>query len=551
MLSEPLIAGRKILLENRIDPDLPPVLGDENRIQQILHNLLGNAIKFTESGLISVIGERVDNFVRVAVEDSGIGIPKDRLEAIFRYFEQADASAARSYGGTGLGLTISRQLVELHGGTIQVASTPGEGSRFSFTLPIAEDAGHQPATSEAQSLVRRMGGPARAKTPGTTLLPKSPKNNSRLQGVTVLAVDDEAINLQVLRNLLTMEGCLVEEAHDGFAALELLEHGPLPDLVVLDVMMPRLTGFEVCERIRQKHSANELPIILLTARNQVSDLVQGLASGANDYLTKPFSKAELLARIETHLSLSRAHTAEADHRRKADELEQARTIQLSMLPQLIPKLDHLEIAVHLQTATEVGGDYYDFFPQSDGTLYVVTGDATGHGISAGMMVAMTKSAIKALPMQSPHIMLRQLNRVLLAVHPGRMMMALSVAAISPTELVFSSAGMPPALLYRCETGQVEEMLVEGLPLGSLEDANYVLRAVEINRGDVLVLVSDGLPERRNAAGDLLGYASVEQRLAEVGSKPVDEILLSLVELGNDFGDGRSDDDLTVLVLRRC
>ena len=246
------------------------------------------------------------------------------------------------------------------------------------------------------------------------------------------------------------------------------------DLVLLDVMMPRMTGFEVAERIRRRFSGNRLPIILVTAKNQVSDLEQGLASGANDYLTKPFSKNELLARIRTHLSLSRAHSVEAENRRKDEELEQARRIQLSLLTQAPPAVPYLDIATYMRTATEVGGDYYDFFPQDDGTLYAVTGDATGHGISAGMIVSMTKSALRALDVQSPHVLLTQLNSVIRAVHLERMNMALNVVYVTESEVALSSAGMPPLLRYRAAAGEVEEILVPGLNQNSSASHSFDL-----------------------------------------------------------------------------
>ena len=137
----------------------------------------------------------------------------------------------------------------------------------------------------------------------------------------MLIVDDEPINLQVLKNILTLSGFSIAQAYDGPQCLRMLAEGEAPDIILLDVMMPGMTGFEVTDHIRRRFSPNDLPILLVTAKNQIKDLERGLASGANDYLTKPFSKAELLARMRTHLSLSRAHSAEAENRRKTEELE--------------------------------------------------------------------------------------------------------------------------------------------------------------------------------------------------------------------------------------
>ena len=468
-LSRPLVAGKTVELRNELSRDLPPVDGDENRLQQILHKLVGNAVKFTETGHVAVSGERRDGTLEVAVADTGIGIAPEKLGKIFESFEQADASSAREYGGTGLGLTVSRQLVELHGGGMRVESEPGQGSRILFTVPLWRGETEVAAPRPAQPLARVR--EVAADQPAGLALPAEVAAEAAVGETTgergrVLIVDDEPINLQVLRNILGLASYAVTEALDGPRALEIVETGEPPDVILLDVMMPKLTGFEVTRRLRRRFSGNQLPIILVTAKNQVSDLEEGLSAGANDYLTKPFSKNELLARIRTHLSLSRAHSVEAENARKTEELEQARRIQLSLLPAEAPAIPYLDVAAYMQTATEVGGDYYDFFPQADGALYVVTGDATGHGISAGMIVSMTKSALRALEVSSPHVLLGQLNGVIRAVHLERMQMALNVAYFTESEVALSSAGMPPLFRYRAATGEVEEILVPGLPLGA-------------------------------------------------------------------------------------
>ncbi len=563
-LSQPLVSDRDLELKNQVAADLARVDGDENRLQQIMHNLVGNAIKFTTSGTITVSARQQDQRIVVGVADTGIGIPAEQLGKIFDSFEQVDGSSARQFAGTGLGLTITRQLVELHGGEISVESKPGEGSTFSFSLPVFTGAATGEEVSPEATRVTQIrdlsgcaGGALRRgsdrtgdRTGDAEPSQPGPDPAPSASAGRVLIVDDEAINLQVLSNILGLSGYESVQASDGHQALERVKQ-EVPDLILLDVMMPRLTGFEVAREIRLTYSANQLPIILVTAKNQVSDLVEGLAAGANDYLSKPFSSNELLARIRTHLGLSRAHTVEAENRRKSEELEQARAIQLAMLPKAPPPLDHLDIAVHMATASEVGGDYYDFFPQADGSLFVITGDATGHGMSAGMMVAMTKSALRALDVQSPHVLLTQLNGVIRAVDLERMKMALNVACITGSEIALSSAAMPPAFLYRAEESAVEEILIPGLPLGGMGESEYTLRVTEYARDDVLVLISDGLPEWRNTENELLGYLAVEQCIAANGRQSAAEIRDALVSLGETWSDGHpNDDDVTVMVIKR-
>lgn len=308
-LSRPLMGKKNLQFLNSIHPETPLVNADENRLQQILYNLIGNAIKFTETGSVEVSAEILANprnetpFLAITIADTGIGIPEDRFDGIFKSFEQADGSTAREYGGTGLGLAVTQQLVELHGGNIQLVSTVGEGSQFTFTLPTS------PTQVKPLSKTR----PIQSLAKATELKQQSliqPNNvSARSPEFKILIVDDEPINLQVLANLLSLENYSITQANNGIEALELIDRGFQPDLILLDVMMPRMTGYEVSEKLREKFSPSEIPIVMLTAKNQVSDLVEGFRVGANDYLAKPFNKNELFARIKTHLRLTKINTA--------------------------------------------------------------------------------------------------------------------------------------------------------------------------------------------------------------------------------------------------
>jgi two-component system sensor histidine kinase ChiS len=359
-VSQSLVSQKNLQLINNISPNLPLAWADENRLQQILYNLIGNAIKFTEVGTVEISAKIVNLHnqsntkdgeaayllsllnklssmpnrppsssefqIAITVSDTGIGIPADLLDRIFEPFEQGDGSTIRQYGGTGLGLTLSKQFVELHGGKIYAVSEVGIGSHFTFTLPISPEKIQSIEPDITQQ-------PVKINTPKTHVvslannsvnippisyseLPKElpiyisqDSAPSEIEKFKLLIVDDDPINLQVLNNHLSLQNYSVIQALNGEQALSAIETGQHFDLIILDIMMPRMSGYEVCAKLREKYPSHQLPVVMLTAKNQVSDLITGFQFGANDYLTKPFSKDELLTRIKSHINLSQTNSA--------------------------------------------------------------------------------------------------------------------------------------------------------------------------------------------------------------------------------------------------
>ncbi|MFB2972675.1 ATP-binding protein [Aerosakkonema sp. BLCC-F183] len=302
-LSEPLIGKKSLRLVNQIPTDVPTVDADENRVQQILQNLVGNAIKFSETGVVEVSATVVNEHLEIAVSDPGIGIQDDKLERIFESFEQADGSTARQYGGTGLGLAVTKQLVQLHRSEIRVESVVGKGSKFSFTLPLSQSQVER--TESVLPAVNLAEIPVTIDEAIVSTEISAPNNGD----YKILIVDDEPVNLQVLVNHLSLQNYYLVQASNGLEALAAIENGFFPDLILLDVMMPKMTGYEVCKAIREKYPPNQLPVVFLTAKEQASDLMECFGSGANDYLTKPISKNELLARIKIHIQLAKVNIA--------------------------------------------------------------------------------------------------------------------------------------------------------------------------------------------------------------------------------------------------
>ncbi len=233
------------------------------------------------------------------------------------------------------------------------------------------------------------------------------------------------------------------------------------------------------------------------------------------------------------------------------ELEEARQMQLSMLPSEKPLLPHIEIAWHMITATEVGGDYYDYALGEDGTLTIILGDATGHGMSAGIMVSATKSLFQNLA-NEPGItnIFNAMSHSLKNMNLNRMGMALNIVKLTHHTLRISSAGIPPMLLYRAASGQVEEVLIEGMPLGYSASAKYEEQLFALAPGDVVLLMSDGLPERLNEGDEEFFYPRVKALFAEVATAEPEAIVQQLIQGGERWSNGRpQDDDITLVVLK--
>jgi two-component system sensor histidine kinase ChiS len=305
-LLKPLLGNKKLMLVNNVSTLLPMVQADEDRLLQIMHNLVGNAIKFTDFGNVTVDAEVADERLKVSITDTGIGIAKDQFDRIFASFEQVHRDTERSFGGTGLGLTISKQLVELHGGHLSVASQQGMGSTFSFTLALSDvvrDERNMPLVSAKTDLPTLAVVPPELEEIEDEALNAAAPLGPKVSRFRLLLVDDEPVNLQVLHNHLSLQNYQLVEVTDGLQALEALANNGPFDMVLLDVMMPKLSGYQVCEKIRETYSANDLPVIFLTAKNRLADMMQCFAVGANDYLSKPVSKPELLTRVKTHLKL--------------------------------------------------------------------------------------------------------------------------------------------------------------------------------------------------------------------------------------------------------
>lgn len=286
---------------NEVPDDFPMVYADENRSTQIIYNLLHNAIKFTDDGDVFIRTSVKNGRAFIKIEDTGKGIDEEFLKRLFLPYEQAKRDGM-IHSGLGLGLSISKQLVEQHGGELEVTSKQAEGSTFTFSFELASEvADEQIDENEKQKLMI----PLLNEVDVEKKLAAISRFTTEGNRPSILVVDDDPMNIQVLESILSVEHFEVKTALSGKEALRKLNDRDW-SLIIADVMMSGISGYELTETIRERYSVTELPILLLTARSSPSDIQTGLLLGANDYVTKPVDRMELLARVHALTTLKSA-----------------------------------------------------------------------------------------------------------------------------------------------------------------------------------------------------------------------------------------------------
>ena len=326
---------------------------------------------------------------------------------------------------------------------------------------------------------------------------------------TILIVDDDPDILELLKMSLEPEGYNVQTAYDGESAVQNICEDP-PDLVLLDVMMPRKDGFQVIEELKAIEHTRNVPIILLTARGQTEDKVQGLDTGADDYITKPFDLREVTARIEAVLGRTRPikyidplmHAlgdkfSEEGLQQLAGHLQAAAAIQKKLLPEQAPSLEGFDIATLLQSSTSVSGDFYDFIPLNDKQLGLVLGDVKGNGIPAALLMVMIRTALRLLCHEegAPAAILKRINDLVARDTEADLFatMVYGILDISDSTFTYSNGGHCYPLHWKQDC-QMENLQTEGMLIGAFEEATFSSAVCSIAPGDVLVFYTDGITE---------------------------------------------------------
>lgn len=284
-LLNPLIGNKKIDISTNIESDNLALLGDEKRVLQILNNIVGNAIKYTEEGEIKISVFQDNSKVRIEVKDTGIGIDKDKIDLIFNNYTMAGEN--RSIEGAGIGLYFTKELMTLHKGEIEVKSTKGKGSVFTLIFEKGED-----VESKRERILN---------------IPAGFKEPEFIQGREMVAiVDDHPLNLRTFANYISGLYNVVLYSN-GNDFLDDFNSGKVPDVILLDLVLPDIHGIEICKNIREKYSRTDLPVIMITAGTKEKDMEDGLKAGANEFLHKPVFREALRIRVNNQIELLRRH----------------------------------------------------------------------------------------------------------------------------------------------------------------------------------------------------------------------------------------------------
>ena len=386
-----------------------------------------------------------------------------------------------------------------------------------------------------------------------------------MSDASILVVDDEVDISTILTLTLRRAGFQVTAATDGVDGLrKLAEHAP--DLVVLDVMMPRLDGLEMLRRIRAEPATSSIPVIMLTAKAQVADRLMGFEHGADDYVAKPFEPNEVVARVRALLrrteqarltrpllSLLGSWSSAEGLAQLQRDLETTREIQARLIPAVAPRLAGLQTATALRPSMIVGGDFFDVVPMGD-LIGVAVGDVSGKGIPAALLMVMVRTLLREIAngLSDPASVLTRLNASLCRDMPPSMFVTVLLTVLDPTRegvLQMANGGHPAPILVR-HGHPVATIDIDGTIIGAFADARFGQAEVRLEPGDTLVLASDGALETPDRGGRRSGLAGLIPLLEKLREASPTELVEAIVANAVNREDAKLRDDVTVFALRR-
>lgn len=384
----------------------------------------------------------------------------------------------------------------------------------------------------------------------------------------ILIVDDEPLNVDYLQQELEGADCETVTAVNGQEALERVQSDP-PDLILLDIMMPVMDGFETLSRLKTSSATRSIPVIVISAASDVQSVVRGIQMGAEDFLPKPFEPTVLHARISSSLEKKRLHDLEQLYLKGLErELDIGREIQRGFLPSELPRVDGWEIAAYFEAAREVAGDFYDAFLLPAGNLVCVIGDVCGKGVGAALFMTLFRSLIRAtftedgfggasgtqaltVAEQLRHVVSFTNNYVAETHVEADMYATLFVAALSPHDgmLTYVNCGNEPPLIVGAG-GTINALGPTGPVVGVIPNAKFSTAGITMRKNDLLVAFTDGIPDAVNARGESFGNERLRAALTGGETAPASLIKTLEAQLSDFVGDVNQFDDITLLAVRR-
>jgi sigma-B regulation protein RsbU (phosphoserine phosphatase) len=373
----------------------------------------------------------------------------------------------------------------------------------------------------------------------------------------ILIVDDTPANLRLLSQMLSERGYGVRAVTSGARALESV-YVTQPSLILLDIRMPEMNGYEVCERLKQDPRTKDIPIIFISALNEIADKVRGFNLGGVDYITKPFQFEEVLARVETHLALRRLQKQLQDANKKfEEELALAGSLQASFFPSEPPHIPGWQLAVTLKPARETSGDFYDVYVLPNGQLAILVADVVDKGAAAALYMALSWTLIRTYAREhpdQPELVLSSANSRIISDTDASRFVSVFFGVLDPISgsFVYCNAGHNPPILFSPGEGEpLKRLSKTGLILGILENETWKRGRVELKPGDIVVHYTDGVTEAQNMDGDLYGAKRLIQCVqANLGHSAEDIQKAILADIFAFIGHAPQFDDIALIILVR-
>lgn len=543
---QPVINKKSLSIDIIVDTHATHVYADEQRLQQILLNIIGNSVKYSQKGSIAITTKKIDpHTLAIVIQDTAGGIPQQLLHAIDD-FGYDSKSGDIHYGGLGLGLVISRKLMQLHNGTITIETIPDQGTTVTLLFPHDQDLLSKELaaiTTYTEFTIQP------SSTDGVYNLPAKPETT---QGF-IYIVDDDPVNVKILHDMLTGAGYYVEFSHDSTPLFSILDKGKLPDIILLDTILPGTSAFQVCEKIRKNFSLYELPIIVITSKHRTQEIITAFRIGANDYLSKPFNKDELIARITNLIAIKKSVEEHNEYVMLKHEIRLAHEIHSSVVIQDIPKIQSINIAYAYIPTQEMGGDFYDVIPIDDTKTGIMIADVTGHGIPAALVCAMLKMAFinnKEYALY-PAQLLTMLNKDLCNnIKENYITAAYAFVDTKNKTITVSSAGHWSPLLIQ-NNGAIFNNWPKGFPIGWIEESPYEESTVTYTAGDKLLLYTDGIIEAKNPHNKIFGFEGLTEYITHNYHKDPQSFITGLIDSLYMWGEmnstDSSNDDVTIIL----